>query len=801
MAAHSRSPRRGPLTIPGDAGPAELPAPADAGPAEIGRRRFLGYVVAAPTLLTAAEVRPGLLTPRAAAALPSPPQPSDILDLNDILTSATLPTASLITVTVHPDGTASFAMPRCESGQGITTSTAMLIAEELDLPVEKVRVTLADARPELLFNQVTYGSNTTISTFTPFRVAAALARQQLLRAAAAQLGDTVANLSTKAGSVISASGLNAIPYGALAEQAAASVTHRVAVTLKPPKAFTVIGKPHRRVDALAAVTGRKQYTMDLAVPGALPTMICRAPTINGTVRAVHNAAQVAAMPGITDVVVIPTGVAVRGATFGQCIDAVRALQVSWGPGTVEGESDASMLAKLRAAQIPFAVPSLPPLATTIEREFVFHWKSNSALEPQTAIADVRDGKAEIWSCMQAPILVAERVAAALGLPASAVTCHVTEGGGAFGRRMFENAPLEAAQISQRIGKPVKLMWHRTDEFRYGRVHPMCTSRIRASYLAGDVLAFEQRHTSIATDYTMALGEILTSEAALLVPLGLGNLTEYSQPVFETTVNVPYNFGAVSQALNEILEFSTFHTGSNRNLYNPDVVTAVELMVDQLAAGMGRDPYKFRRSFLKSTRARAVLDAVARAGNWGRATPAGVAQGIALHTEYKGATAALVEVDNRPQTVSRKVPHGVTGPRVTKVVFAIDAGLPINPRGLQAQMMGGVMDAIGQVFTESLHLRDGYFLEGSWDDYFYSRQWNTPLALQVIVMPPTTGEPGGAGEFGVAAAKAAVACAYARATGTVPAEFPINHNGPLGFTPYPTVPPIPPSPTNGLASAQ
>ena len=268
MTTQQRPPRhaypRSPIAA-GEGGPAarEDTVPPDGaasrageGAAVMGRRRFLGYVVAAPTLVVAAELGQGLLAPRAAAAVPSGPQPSDVLDLNDILTSATLPTANLITVTVNPDGTASFAMPRCETGQGITTSTAMMIAEELDLPVDKVHVTLADARPELLFNQVTYGSNTTISTWTPFRVAAAIARHQLLAAAAIELGDTVTNLTTKAGSVISASGGNALPYGALAAKAAASVTRQVSVTLKPASKFTVIGKPHSRIDALAAVTGR-----------------------------------------------------------------------------------------------------------------------------------------------------------------------------------------------------------------------------------------------------------------------------------------------------------------------------------------------------------------------------------------------------------------------------------------------------------------------------------------------------------------------------------------------------------------
>ena len=145
---------------------------------------------------------------------------------------------------------------------------------------------------------------------------------------------------------------------------------------------------------------------------------------------------------------------------------------------------------------------------------------------------------------------------------------------------------------------------------------------------------------------------------------------------------------------------------------------------------------------------------------------GTAQGIAIHAEYKGATACLVELDCRPRTRNRDIPDGVGGPRVTRVTFAVDVGLPINPRGLEAQMQGGINDGIAQALTSSMHLRDGHFLEGSWDNYFYTRQWNTPPEVEVFVMPETTGEPGGAGEAGVAATMAAVACAYARATGKV-----------------------------------
>ncbi|WP_116040519.1 xanthine dehydrogenase family protein molybdopterin-binding subunit [Amycolatopsis palatopharyngis] len=773
--------------------PSEEPASTGGQGREVGRRRVLGYLIAAPTLVAAARLVGD--SPAAEAAIPSAPEVSEIYDLNDLLTHAALPTSNLISVQVHEDGTASFELPRAESGQGITTMAAMLIAEELDLPLDKIRVTLADARPELLFNQFTAGSNTTISMHTPIRTAAAIARGRLLAAASYQLDAAVNTLTTKLG-VVQAPGGASMSYGSLAGAAASTETKEVSAELKPASEFRIIGTPQNRIDALEAVTGRKKYAMDLDIPDALPTMICRPPTIKGTVRSVNNADEVRRMPGVTDVVAVATGVAVRGATFGQCIDAVNALDVSWGPGTVDDESDETVLKKLKAAELPLAVPEVPLLAQTVEGEFTFHFRNNAALEPNTAVVDVRPDSAEVWAPLQSPILCQEEVAKQLGLPLNAVRVHVQQAGGAFGRRMFNDVVLEAAEASQKIGKPVKLMWHRTDECRQGRMHPMCTSRIRATVLGNEVLTFEQRHTSVATDYTQGFGEVITQMSAQLPPLGIGNFAGFAVPVFQLTVNVPYQAGAVTQLLNEIYEYDTFPTGSVRNLVNPDVRTAQELIIDRIAEKMGKDPYEFRREFVDDDRVRAVLDKVAEVGNWGRKMKRGTAQGIAVHKEYKGAVATLIEIDCRPETVDRKIRDAVTGPRVTKAVTAIDTGLAINPRGLEAQMQGGLMDGIAQALTSSLHLRDGVLLEGSWDDYFYTRQWNTPPDVQIIVMPPTTGDPGGAGEFGVPASMAAVACAYARATGTMPTSFPINHDT-LSFEPKPTVPPLPQSPTNGL----
>ena len=771
-------------------------APTAVGSNGISRRRFVGYLIAAPTLVAAAQ----LTAEEAQAAIPTV-QPVDLFDLSDLLTDAALPTSNLIAIVVNPDGTVSFAMPRAEVGQGITTAVAMTIADEMDLSIGKVNVTLADARPELIWNQITGGSNTMHSIYTPVRVAAAIARGALLKAAAIELGVSQSQLTIRDGVIVAPNGASAT-FGSLSAKAAVSSTTTANAQLKPRSQLTLVGTPQKRVDALDIVTGRKRFAMELDVPNALPTMVCRPPTINGSAQGIRNLAQVKAMPGITDVAIIPHtryvagGVAVRGATFGQCIDAIRALDVVWAPGPAAGKSDASVLADLKTAELPVP-PPVNLLAKTLDQRFTFHFRPGDPLETNCAVADVRPGGAEIWSSLKTPIWAQEQIALNLGLPVGKVKVHVAQGGGSFGRHLFADAAFEAAAISKAFGKPVKLMWHRTDNFRQGRVHPMVTSRVRAFYLGGNVLTFDQRNTSVATDLRHGVGELLSAK---LAELPAGNFG-YAQAFFNLTANVPYNFGVVTQLLNEIYEPDTFNTSSVRNVYSPEVTTPRELMVDQLAKAMGQDPYQYRRNFVREPRMRAVLDKVAQVGNWGRAMAPGTAQGLGIHREYKGYCACLVEIDCRPAQVNRKIEHAFTGPRVTKAVCAVDVGLPINPLGLEAQMMGGIMDGIGQVLTYSLHLKDGYFLEGSWDDAFYTRQWNAPPQLQVVVMPPTSDSPGGAGEFAVAPSMAATACAYARATGTLPTSFPVNHNrADLGFEVFPTVPPVPQSPTDGLSKA-
>ena len=188
----------------------------------------------------------------------------------------------------------------------------------------------------------------------------------------------------------------------------------------------------------------------------------------------------------------------------------------------------------------------------------------------------------------------------------------------------------------------------------------------------------------------------------------------------------------------------------RNIYSPDVACANELFIDQLAKKVGKDPLAFRLGFLRNERVKACLRKVAEVGQWGRGMPAGTAQGIAVHKEYKGATAVLVEIDCRPETVDRQIRDAVTGPRVTKAVIAVDVGLVVNPRGLEAQMQGGVNDGIALALTSSHHLATATSSRPAGTTTSTRASGTSRPTFEVHRHALGCGQPGGAGEAGVAA---------------------------------------------------
>jgi isoquinoline 1-oxidoreductase beta subunit len=752
------------------------------------RRQFLGYLVAAPVLVAAARLD-GLLggskddaparTGQPSAGhvrldsttstnptvtmepIPSPPQPADLVDLGDLIILADAPTNHYIRLSVQPDGTVDFNMPREENGQGLVTGVAMLIADELDVPLDKVNVTLADAEPKLIFNQITGGSSGMRSLFQPVRTAAAIARSQLLSTAASRWGVATSDLAARDG-VVYGPGGESMTYGELSPLAASPVTTEAVATPKDVSEYKIVGTPVSQLANRDIVTGRQKYTADLDVADAKPTMVRRAPTQQGTLEQFLNRDAVLAMPGVLDVATFPFGVAVRGETFGQVIDAVNAVEATWHPGPLAGQDDQTVLAALEGATLPLVVPELPPElslldVTSLEAEFDWAYVNHAPLEPNVAIADVRPDRAEIWSPLQNPIVTLQVIARDLGLAEDQVTVHVIRGGGSFGRTLWYDAAKEAAMISKAVGKPVKLMWHRTNDMRQGRGHPQSYHKMRATILGGSVLSYEHRVTSVQTNINPGLGEIFTRSVDKL-PFGE---TGFDQTLFLTTVTCPYNFGVVDELLNEIpLEF---WTSSWRSVYSYDTRCSEEIFVDQIAAAMGQDPLAFRLAFLKSDKVKALLQKVADVGEWGREMPAGWAQGICANTRDRSDGACLVEMDATDPS----------NPRVTKAVIAVDARFPVNPRSIEGQQLGGLNDAISVVLTASNPVKAGLPVPDGWSEYGQTRQGNYPIEVQVFVAPPDGDTPGGIGEIGVPNTAGAIANAYIRATGIMPKSFPIN----------------------------
>ncbi len=737
----------------------------------ISRRSLLAYAVSAPAMTVAAGFGINLATPGTAQALPlplTPPDSVDYYDIGDSIVQTSLPTMPLVQLTVAANGRIRLDLPRLESGQGIATAAGLMIAEELDVPLSMIDVSSADARPELVFNQLTGGSSSVRCFDQALPLLGAAARARLLAAAAQQWGLPAASLTVSAGIVIAQDGRTA-SYGSLSALAS-TLPLPTGVLPKPAAQYQQIGKAARRLDALDIVTGRKKFTLDQDVANAKPTMLRMPSQIRGKVVSVNNLGAVSTMPGVLAVVVIPSGgsvvpnppgVAVMAETFGQAYAAAVALDITWGDGPMKGQSDATIQATLKAAIAPLALPPLGAL--TVEGEFQFAAATHCPLEVECAIADVRPGRAEIWAGLQTPIVTKQSIALDLGLPVDQVTVHVVPSGGSFGRRLFWDPVQVAAQVSKLTGRICKLMYHRTDDCRQTRLRPPQYHKVRATLLLGQVVSYEQRVAAVRLDARHGYGEITTALGGALptsVQQTVGNLG-YEEFFFKTMVSSPYNFGVGTKVLTPVA--LDMNTVSYRSVHVQPARSVEEIIVDEIARKLGRDPLAFRLQYLRQARARAVLQAVATAGNWGRAMPPGCAQGIAVHQETRSFTASLVEIDATDPANAK----------VTKAVIAIDVGKPINPTGIDAQMQGGLSEAIALVLNAGLTIKDGLPLESSYANYRMTKMKDYPKDVQVIVMPNQGEAIGGLGEVGLSANSGAIANAYARATGIKPRKFPLN----------------------------
>ena len=446
------------------------------------------------------------------------------------------------------------------------------------------------------------------------------------------------------------------------------------------------------------------------------------------------------MPGVENVAVVDTGVAVRAETFGQCIDAIRAMKVDWNAGPVAGLSDEDIVAELKARRA--AAADAASCRTTRSAQ------SRSSRLPLLLPQQLRDGhqlrdrrrargprrdlgRPEVADHRAGADRRGDRAAAGRGQGAR--RCRAA---GRSAAGCSSTARWRPRRSRKAMGKPVKLMWHRADDARVGRGHPMATSRVQA-------LLRRQPGARVQPDPHQRRDRLPARPGRDDHRQRRRPADRARQPRLRRDGLRAHPGGALR------LRGDRADAGRDRRPVQHRQHAQHLLARRPRCRRAGRRPARAEvRAWTRTSSAASTCATTGSSpcstrsrevGDWGRPMPPGTAQGIAIHKEYKGASACLVEIDCRPADGrTRRSATASSGPRVTRVVFAIDVGLLINPRGLEAQMQGGINDGIALALTSSMHLRDGHFLEASWDNYFYTRQWNTPPEVEVIVMPETTG---------------------------------------------------------------
>jgi isoquinoline 1-oxidoreductase beta subunit len=426
------------------------------------------------------------------------------------------------------------------------------------------------------------------------------------------------------------------------------------------------------------------------------------------------------------------------------------------------------------------IPLTPevPGVESVYGEFDFAHVIHAPMETMNAIANFTGDACEVWSGLKIPIPAQQEIAELLGLPINAVTVHVIPSGGSFGRRLFHETALEAALASRELGRPVKLMWSRQEDTRNDRLRPATHHKIRATHAGGVPVAWEHRFTSGYTGVSHGLGDALTSVGAHTPPVSIG----VAQSIFHLQMTQPYHLGLNTQLLNEV-DFGMV-TGSWRSVYTGTGRTAEEVMIDELAAALGRDPLEFRISQAKEAKLKRCLEWIRDHGGYQRDDlPSDWVQGIAANSEHRSNMAVLVELAPVEPTIFDSVAQGAPGSpppavRVMRAAMAFDANIVMNPLGLEAQLIGGLNDGISTVLRASAHIVDGGVAESAFSDYKYARQVHYPPDVRVHIFDSdgdaANVEPGGAGEISVPTTAGAIANAYARFTGQPVRRFPVNH---------------------------
>ncbi|GAA5069286.1 xanthine dehydrogenase family protein molybdopterin-binding subunit [Lysobacter panacisoli] len=716
------------------------------------RRRFLQAGATVGAGLVVAFIVPGArrfahAAPEAAAAASAALAPNAFLRLAN-------------------DDSVSVLIAHSEMGQGIWTTLAMLVADELDADWTKVRVEHAPAAPAYAHTafgmQMTGGSTTTWSEFDRYRQAGATARALLVAAAAQKFGVPVSQVHTENGFVVA--GDRRARYGELVD-AAAKLPAPTKVALKDPKDWKLIGKPTKRLDTPEKISGRAQFGMDVQFDGLLTAVVARAPVFGGSVKS-FDAAAAKAVPGVRNVVQVPSGVAVIADHYWAAKLGRDALKIEWDAGPNAATLDTATLREqfrtltvtdgAVARQAGNVKGGLEKAASTLEAEYHVPYLAHAPMEPLNCTVKIDADRCEIWTGTQFQTLDQQVAAKITGLKPEQVLIHTTFLGGGFGRRATPTSDFvsEAVQVAKAAGAPVKTVWSREDDIRGGYYRPMYLQRAR--------IGVDAQGHPVAWQHVLVGQSILAGSPfeAAMVKNGIDATS------VEGVADSPY----LADIPDHRVELHSPRTGipvlwwrSVGHSYNAFVM---EGLIDELAHAAKQDPVEYRRALLqKHPRHLAALNLAAEKAGWGSPLPQGRARGVAVHESFGSFLAQIAEV-----SVDNKA-GGAPAIRVHRVVCAIDCGLAVNPEGVRAQMESGIAFGLGAALHSAVTFRDGQVQQSNYHDYQVLRLDEMPHIEVHIV--PSTEKMGGAGEPGTAPIAPAVANAVFALTGQRLRELPLR----------------------------